>query len=85
MISIICILLGLVRTTKTEANPLVNLETAAVTGKWTNNGNSRAFYGIRYGTPPTGDLRFRPPLPHTLQGAVNATMQGARCHQAVTH
>ena len=46
--------------------------------------NERWFRGIPYGQPPTGDLRFRPPLPaHGWSGVRDALEYGSPCLQPV--
>ncbi|XP_046991019.1 esterase E4-like [Schistocerca americana] len=39
-----------------------------------------SFRGVRYAQPPTGDLRFKPPVPlNPWDGVTDATKDGARC------
>ncbi|KAL4976884.1 Alpha/Beta hydrolase protein [Aspergillus desertorum] len=46
----------------------------------------RAFLGIPYGEPPTGDLRFAPPQPRTpAQHPINASTFGAPCPQVYSY
>jgi para-nitrobenzyl esterase len=66
-----------------ELNPIVTAGKASFVGLWKNNNQSRAFYAIRYGQPPINDLRFRPPVALELEGLVNATERGNRCHQSI--
>lgn len=50
----------------------------------TTTGRVRAFLGIPYAEPPTGDLRFRKPTPkRQWEGILNATSLPALCSQPV--
>ncbi|XP_045770453.1 venom carboxylesterase-6-like [Maniola jurtina] len=42
---------------------LVNIDQGAVKGYMASEGDVFVFYGIPYATAPTGDQKFRPPLP----------------------
>ncbi len=69
------------------ANPL-RIKTAAgkVEGTLTPDGKVRAFKGIPYAAPPTGDLRWRPPRPHApWKGTRDARDFGAHCFQSATY
>ncbi len=45
----------------------------------TREAGIESFLGIRYGEPPTGEQRFRAPVPHVLDGIVEATDVGVGC------
>ncbi|KAI0804506.1 alpha beta-hydrolase [Irpex lacteus] len=60
--------------------PQVKLDQATFTG--INNGSTNKFLGIPFAKPPTGDLRFRLPLPNDpYTGLFNATAFGPVCPQ----
>jgi para-nitrobenzyl esterase len=49
-------------------------------GKWILDGTQKAFLGLPYAAPPTGELRWKPPQgPATWKGVRDATNFGARC------
>jgi len=53
-----------------------------VHGKLINNAKVRAFLGIPYAAPPTGDLRWKSPVPvASWKGVRDATNYGAHCIQ----
>jgi para-nitrobenzyl esterase len=74
-------LLGLNLTAK--ADPLtVKTEQGKVHGKTINNDKVRAFLGLPYAAPPTGDLRWKAPQPAAKwKGDRDATKYGAHCAQ----
>ncbi len=54
-----------------------------VRGKAINGGKVKAFLGLPYAAPPTGDLRWRAPEPAVKwKGVRDATKFGDRCQQA---
>ncbi|KAI0804505.1 carotenoid ester lipase precursor [Irpex lacteus] len=60
--------------------PQVKLDEATFTGL--KNGSTNRFLGIPFAKPPTGDLRFRLPLPNDpYTGLFNATAFGPACPQ----
>jgi para-nitrobenzyl esterase len=63
-----------------DANPAVRTDRGVVVGK--RAGAVDEFLGIPYAAPPVGDLRFRPPRPHTPWPAPRpATEYGSICPQ----
>ncbi|XP_050676027.1 esterase FE4-like isoform X2 [Leptidea sinapis] len=65
--------------------PSVKTPAGWITGSWMTSRRGRAiqaYRGIRYAEPPTGDLRFRPPvLIRQYAEAVDATADGPACPQ----
>lgn len=68
-----------------DNGPIVQLETGSVRGLIRSTPQGREFYaflGIPYAKPPTGDLRFRPPVPvDPWDGVYNATAEAPLCMQ----
>jgi para-nitrobenzyl esterase len=63
-------------------NPVVKTSNGPVRGRKDDRG-LLVFKGIRYGTPPVGDLRFKPPRkPEHWTGVADASKYGARAIQA---
>ena len=61
---------------------VVRTESGPVSG--TTSSGIRAYLGIPYAAPPTGDLRWRPPAPaQSWQGTRPATAYGPACPQLV--
>lgn len=60
-----------------------DLPTGSVRGVWADrDAGIRAFLGVPYARPPTGSLRFRPPVPlPPWKGVRDATRPGAACRQ----
>ena len=51
-------------------------------GKLIHNGSQKAFLGLPYAAPPTGDLRWKAPRPAlSWKGVRDAATFGARCEQ----
>ncbi len=74
-------LLGAPPVGASELPTLVMTADGPVQGKVT--AGIRQFLGIPYATPPTGDLRWRPPEPHApWTGVRDATTFGHRCPQS---
>ncbi|HZP06549.1 MAG TPA: carboxylesterase family protein [Terracidiphilus sp.] len=65
------------------ADPLtVKTAQGKVHGKTINDGKVRAFLGIPYAAPPTGELRWKPPQPPAKwKGTREAVSYGAHCVQ----
>jgi para-nitrobenzyl esterase len=62
--------------------PTVKTAQGAATGKWILGNTQKAFLGLPYATPPTGDLRWKAPQPPSpWQGVRDATNFAARCEQ----
>jgi len=60
----------------------ITVDGGAVTGKWVANAGVRAYLGVPFAAPPTGDLRWKPPQPVTpWQGVRAATSFGPQCLQ----
>jgi len=66
-----------------KADPLtVKTEQGKVHGKTINDGKVRAWMGLPYAAPPTGDLRWKAPQPAAKwKGERDATKYGAHCAQ----
>lgn len=66
-----------------KADPLVvKTEQGKVQGKTINDGKVRAWLGLPYAAPPTGDLRWKAPqAPSRWKGKRDATKFGAHCAQ----
>ncbi|HEY2140386.1 MAG TPA: carboxylesterase family protein [Chthoniobacterales bacterium] len=66
-----------------HADPLaVKTEQGKVHGKTINDGKVKAFLGLPYAAPPTGDLRWKAPQPAVKwKGDRDATKYGAHCAQ----
>ena len=75
------LVLGL--TVAAHADPLsVKTAQGKVHGTSINNGKIRAFLGLPYAAPPTGDLRWKAPqTPAKWKGDRDATKYGAHCAQ----
>jgi para-nitrobenzyl esterase len=57
-------------------------EQGKVHGKTISDGKVKAFLGLPYAAPPTGDLRWKAPAPATKwKGERDATQYGAHCSQ----
>ncbi len=86
LIMIVLLLTGFIlltgcTSTVTDSN-IVRTESGPVSG--TTSGGIRAYLGIPYAAPPTGDLRWRPPVPaQSWQGTRPATAYGPACPQVV--
>ncbi|UAB78866.1 carboxylesterase/lipase family protein [Erythrobacter sp. SCSIO 43205] len=66
-----------------EVTPVVQTDKGKVQGL--EEGGVDAFLGLRYASPPVGDLRFRPPMAEQAwQGIADATGYGAPCMQLYT-
>ena len=76
-------LLPLVLTASLHANPLkVKTAQGKVQGTSVAEGKVRAFKGIPYAAPPTGNLRWQPPQPpQHFNGTFVASDYGHRCVQ----
>ncbi|HEY4355820.1 MAG TPA: carboxylesterase family protein [Acidobacteriaceae bacterium] len=62
--------------------PTATTAQGTVTGKLILHGSQKAFLGLPYATPPTGELRWRPPQPPAAwKGVREATQFGGRCEQ----
>jgi para-nitrobenzyl esterase len=68
----------------TGAAPAVGVTGGQVVGADSPDGAVHAYKGIPFATPPTGDLRWRPPLPPAgWQGILAATHFAPACMQAL--
>eukprot|EP00750_Incisomonas_marina_P021595 INCI458.2.p1 GENE.INCI458.2~~INCI458.2.p1 ORF type:complete len:671 (-),score=83.18 INCI458.2:88-2100(-) len=71
-----------VATTWAQTTTTVQVETAQGVVEGLSNPNGRYFLGMRYATPPLGNLRWRRPVPvANWTGVYNATAYGADCYQ----
>lgn len=62
--------------------PTVKTTQGEATGKWIMDGTQKAFLGLPYAAPPSGELRWKAPQPpSTWKGVRDATKFGARCEQ----
>jgi len=62
--------------------PEVKTAQGEAAGKWILDGTQKAFLGLPYAAPPTGDLRWKAPQPPSMwKGVRDATKFGARCEQ----
>ncbi len=62
--------------------PTVKTAQGEASGKWILEGTQKAFLGLPYAAPPTGELRWKPPQPASpWKGVRDATKFGARCEQ----
>jgi para-nitrobenzyl esterase len=62
--------------------PTVKTAQGQAAGKWILDGTQKAFLGLPYAAPPTGDLRWKAPQPPSAwNGVRDATKFGARCEQ----
>jgi para-nitrobenzyl esterase len=62
--------------------PTVKTAQGEAGGKWILEGTQKAFLGLPYAAPPTGDLRWKAPQPpSTWKGVRDATKFAARCEQ----
>ena len=65
--------------------PVVDLGYAKYLGL--QNSSTNIFHGVRYAAPPTGSLRWQPPVPiesqnnYTSSSVINATAYGPQCFQ----
>ncbi|KZP16256.1 alpha/beta-hydrolase [Athelia psychrophila] len=67
----------------TSTRPIVTLDYATYQGSTDSSNNITSFFGIRYGAPPVGSLRFQAPQkPATVAGVQNATASPPQCYQA---
>ncbi|XP_072043148.1 acetylcholinesterase-like [Amphiura filiformis] len=75
------------------SNPVVSTRQGTIVGKKLSfdapelqlKTSIDAFLGIPYAEPPVGPLRFKPPIPKTWSGELQATTVGNRCPQPVDH
>ncbi len=66
--------------TATAAPLQVDTDKGAVQG--TLSGTTRAFLGVPFAAPPTGDLRWKPPAPHApWADTLDASTKGRACTQ----
>ena len=66
--------------TATAAPLTVDTDKGAVQG--TLSGTTRAFLGVPFAAPPTGDLRWKPPAPHAAwNDTFDASTKGRVCTQ----
>ena len=66
------------------ANPIVRIDDGLVRG--TTAGTVDEFLGLPYAAPPTGNLRWRPPVrPAAWEGVRAATQFGPSCPQPTAH
>ena len=66
------------------ANPIVRIDDGLVRG--TTAGTVDEFLGLPYAAPPTGNLRWRPPVrPTAWEGVRAATQFGPSCPQPTAH
>ncbi|WP_229668769.1 carboxylesterase/lipase family protein [Edaphobacter acidisoli] len=64
------------------AAPKVKTTQGEAAGKWIHDGKEKAFFGLPYAAPPTGDLRWKAPEPPAKwSGVRDATKFGNRCEQ----
>src|SRR5579875_2477186 len=64
------------------AQPTVKTAQGEAAGKWILDGTQKAFLGLPYAAPPTGELRWKAPqAPAAWQGVRDATKFGNRCEQ----
>jgi para-nitrobenzyl esterase len=65
-----------------ETRPQVRIRTGLLQGVTEANSSVAAYKGIPYAKPPTGDLRWRPPVPATAwEGVRDAREFGSACLQ----
>src|SRR5438128_2080652 len=78
--------IGLVASAAAEpASTIVTIDSAAIEGTTSQDGQTLAFKGIPYARPPVGDLRWRPPQPvKLLKGVPIGKDYGSDCLQMVT-
>jgi len=86
LIMIVLLLTGFILfmgcTSTVTDSSIVRTESGPVSG--TSSDGIRAYLGIPYAAPPTGDLRWRPPVPaQPWQGTRPATAYGPACPQVV--
>lgn len=62
--------------------PKVKMAQGEIAGKWIMGDTQKAFLGVPYAAPPTGELRWKAPQPAAAwNGVRDATTFGARCEQ----
>ncbi len=62
--------------------PIATTAQGKAAGKVIHNGSQKAFLGLPYAAPPTGDLRWKAPRPAlSWKGVRDAATFGARCEQ----
>ena len=66
----------------TIAGDPVATSTGKVAGTRLASG-AKAYLGIPYAKPPTGELRWKPPQPISWEGVWNADRKGAECIQVL--
>ena len=70
-----------------QSSPVANTDCGLVRGVSLETGGPYSFRGIPYASPPSGNLRWRPPLPTSIRhnncwrGIFNATNFGNICYQ----
>jgi para-nitrobenzyl esterase len=62
----------------------VMVQTADASVRGLTSGSVEQFLGIPYAEAPVGALRFRPPMPLPLAGALDATLFGNQCLQGTS-
>lgn len=78
----VCMFLGGCTLFAAPAQPTVKIAQGEVAGKWIVNGTQKAFLGLPYAAPPTGELRWRAPQsPSGWKAVRDATKFGGRCEQ----
>ncbi|KAF5358812.1 hypothetical protein D9758_008541 [Tetrapyrgos nigripes] len=80
---ILPILASLISANAQSSGPIVNTSSASFQGTFDTTTNVTNFFGIRYASPPIGDLRFRAPQPPpAISGVQQADTRPPECFQA---